>query len=143
MSEQKRFQELKECFTRQFSIGDRKFQDFKCLLGQAQSHAGKPQLRLLPYHEDELHAIYKQHKFSILSEIIERLNSRNPPYPLDVMQRAIKEELPPGETQITQEQFKQVYAAVMDAERQGTKQAITSAARNELSKILGTGRHSP
>ena len=41
----KRFDELKGQFQTQLLIGDRKFQDFHCLLGQAQTWAGTPPRR--------------------------------------------------------------------------------------------------
>ena len=141
-SKEKRFEELKSQFEREIILHT--FYDFHALLGQAQHHAGKPQLRLVPYQKDKLLAVYKEKKLSVLPEIIREMMG-TPPYPLNVMKEAIQKELElwPQVKKITDEQIKQVYIAVMNAELtndERQKGVITSAARDELSKILSGGR---
>ena len=114
------------------------------LLRKAQSYALKPQLRLVPHQIDELHEIYKRKKESLVDEILKRFDSDTLPYPLGVMHKAIKDELNlRGVPRISPEQFRRVYAAVMDVEKMEPKETaapITFAARQEVEKVLLEGQ---
>lgn len=146
MTKQKRFEELKEAFRRESAFPHRKCLGFYALLRQtqqAESGAGKRKLTLVPYYYiDELHAIYKEHKLSILKEIMECYKTDDAPYPLQVMKKAIGDEAKlrgVDVSEITEDQFRRVYIAVMDAEKGNKEEVqgkITFAARNELEKIL-------
>lgn len=143
MTKNKWFDELKEAFKRELLFPHQRSLGFHALLRQTQFRADKPQHRLTPHELDELHAIYKDHKLSILKDIIACCAKDAPPYPLNVMNKAINGEAKlRGVDRITADQFRRVYIAVMDAEKGNKDEVqakITSAARNELEKILLEG----
>ena len=143
MTKNKWFDELKEAFRRELLFPHQRTQGFHALLRQTRFRADKPRRRLTPHELDELHAIYKDHKLSILKEIMDCCTKDDPPYPLQVMNKAISDEATlRGVNRITEDQFRRIYIAVMDVEKGNKDEVqgkITSAARNELEKILSQG----
>jgi ATP-dependent helicase/nuclease subunit A len=71
MAKEKWFDEFKKAFRRELLFPHHRTLGFHALLHQARFRADKPQKRLTPHELDELHAIYQEHKLSILAEIID------------------------------------------------------------------------